>query len=348
MTTGHPHDHDGSLRSPDGLVIRVSDFGATWRSCQVPMPDGATREALIDTADLHDPHRLANYAGATVGRYANRIAHARLQRDGQVWPLVPQSGSAHQLHGGPDGWSHRRWAVVAQADDHIELILHSPEGDQGFPGAVTARVRYSVRPGLRVCIDYEAVSDAATPVAMTSHAYFNLDAPAPDGPTDARQHRLWLDATHLLPVDAALIPLGGLQPVTGGAFDFSTPRPADAQPHAEDPQVRAAGGGYDHGWLLARTCAGAAADALRLTSADGRLTMALRTTMPALQFYDGRALADMPTRDGLGRHRAGAGLALEPGWLADSPNRPDWPQPTCWLAAGEVMRHRIEYRFEPR
>lgn len=336
------------LRGADGLAITVTDFGATWLSCRVPMPDGTRRETLVGTADPADPRRLAAYVGATVGRYANRIAGARLQRGDQSWTLVPQPGSAHQLHGGPDSWANRHWQLVSQGDDHVEFILHSPDGDQGFPGAVTARVRYSVLPGLRVRIAYEAVSDAATPVAMTNHAYFNLDAGTDGTPTDARQHRLWLDAGQVLPVDAELIALDpkGPRPVAGTAFDFSDARPADARLHADDEQIRTVGG-YDHGWLLSPGCAGALADALRLSSADGRLSMALRTTMPALQFYDGRALEGLPTRDGTGTHGPGAGLALEPGWLADSPNRPDWPQPSCWLAPGEVMRHHIEYRFEP-
>lgn len=327
---GPEEDGDGT-----GLTVVVHPLGASWLSCRVPMgPGQAPREVLAGPGTATDARRRATYAGATIGRYANRIAGARLAATGHALAPHPP-GSPHQLHGGPDGWDRRRWAVEHAAHDRVTFALHSPAGDQGFPGAVDARVHYAMRPGRALRITFEARADAPTPVAMTNHAYFNLDATAPDGrPTDARGHRLWLNATHMLPVDAALVPRdGGLAAVAGGAFDFATaPRPADARPHADDPQIVAGGGGYDHGWLLAPACADGAADALRLSSADGRLTMALRTTMPALQFYDGRAMDC-------------AGLALEPGWLADSPNRTGWPQPSCWLAAGEVRRGWVEYRF---
>ncbi|WP_461549044.1 aldose epimerase family protein, partial [Sphaerotilus sulfidivorans] len=122
------------LHGPDGLEITLSPRGASWLSCRVPVEGEAQpREVLAGGTDPEDPQRLACYAGATVGRWANRIAGAVLRRDGHVWPLLPHpAGSAHQLHGGPDGWSHRLWCIVQQAADQVVFALHSPGRRQGF------------------------------------------------------------------------------------------------------------------------------------------------------------------------------------------------------------------------
>lgn len=323
------------LHGPDGLEITLSPRGASWLSCRVPV-EGETgpREVLAGSSDPEDPQRLACYAGATIGRWANRIAGAVLRRDGHVWPLVPHpAGSAHQLHGGPDGWSHRLWRVEEQAPDQAVFALHSPDGDQGFPGAVEVRVRYRLHPGRRLRIDFEACADAPTPLAMTNHAYFNLDGVGTPG--DARAQRLRLHADAWMPVDAALIPTGPPVALDGeiradDPMDLRRLRAADARPFATHPAMAAAGG-YDHGWRLAP---GHAQEAARLVSADGRLAMSIATSMPALQFYDGRALAP-PC----------AGLALEPGWLPDSLGRDDTGQPDAWLRPGVPRHDWIEYRF---
>lgn len=311
------------LARPGGLEVTFMDWGATWLSCRVPVPGEAPREVLLAHPTPADHATRGGYLGATVGRYANRIAHAQLQRDGVTHTLAPHpAGSRHQLHGGPDGFSHRRWQVTRQSDTAVTFSLDSPAGDQGFPGALHLDVTYTLTDAMAMSMEIRATVDAPCPVAPTQHAYFNLDAQ----PGSVLGHTLQIAAARYLPVDAELLPLDGPQPVAGTAFDFRAARPI--------------GQDCDHGWLLDAAAPAAAV----LTSSDGRLTMALHTTMPALQVYTGAHLGGEPGRDGRPMVR-NAGVAMEPGWLADSPNRPDWPQRTCWREPGQTVREQIAWSW---
>jgi aldose 1-epimerase len=170
---------------------------------------------------------------------------------------------------------------------------------------------------------------ARSPVCLTNHAYFNLDGVV----GDVRRHRLRLASGRYLPVDDELIPLGMLLDVHDTGFDFREPKTLQAD-WLRDPQQRH-GGGYDHAFLLDAACRDLRAPAAVLASADGALAMEIRTTLPALQLYAGQFLAGLPF----------AGVALEPQFLPDSPNHPEWPQPTCWVGPGDVYRHTISYAF---
>lgn len=334
-----------TLRDASGLTLELMDWGATWLSCRVPVPGEAQpREVLLGGATPAAHRANTAYLGATVGRYANRIGGSRIAHGGQTWALTPQAGSAHQLHGGPDGFDRRHWTVLARGDDAVRFGLVSPDGDQGFPGEL--RVEMTVRlPGDGVIEqDFEARSSATTPVCLTNHAYFNLDGDA----GDIRRHQLRVPASHYLPVDEALIPLGPLAPVAGTPFDFRAARPIAAG-NAPDA------GAYDHAFLLdgaaepARAERDAARDpvlqtAAELRAGDGRLRLVIETSMAAVQVYTGAYLGSQTGRDGqpMNPH---AGVALEPQCLPDSPNHPEWPQPSCWLAPGQVWVQRIRYRF---
>lgn len=311
------------LARPGGLEVTFMDWGATWLSCRVPVPGEAPREVLLAHPTPGDHATRGGYLGATVGRYANRIAHAQLQRDGITHALVPHpAGSRHQLHGGPDGFSHRRWQVTQQSDTAVTFSLDSPAGDQGFPGTLHLDVVYTLTDAMSMSMEIRATVDAPCPVAPTQHAYFNLDAQ----PGSVLGHTLQLAAMQYLPVDAELLPVDGPHPVEGTGFDFRAARPV--------------GNDYDHGWLLDAARSAAAV----LTSSDGKLTMALTTTMPALQVYTGGHLGGEPGRDGAPMVR-NAGVAMEPGWLADSPNHAEWGQRTCWLEAGRTLYENIEWQW---
>lgn len=328
------------LRHPDGLALTLMDVGATWLSCRVPLADGTPREVLLGCPRPEDYAHQTAYLGATIGRYANRIGGARITRGGRSWSLASSpAGSPHQLHGGPDGFDKRRWEVASRSATEASFALVSPPGDQGYPGRLEARATYRIAGPREVEIDLEARVDAPCPVGLTNHAYFNLDAQH----ADVRAHRLRIAAGRYVPVDAALIPLGALAEVAGTSFDFREAKTL-AQDWLADDQQRA-GAGYDHGFLLDPACAGMRAPAAVLEAADGSLRMSVYTTLPALQFYGGQYLAGIAGRDGA-PYPACAGVALEPEFLPDSPNHPEWPQPDCWLQPGQVFRHRIRYAFE--
>jgi len=325
------------LERPGGLRIEVTPFGASWVSCQVPLADGTRRETLLGYARLDEYLGGSAYFGATVGRYANRIAGARYRHDGiEVTLAANQWGN--QLHGGPDGFDRRAWEVLHAGRRSLTLALHSPDGDQGFPGAVDAQVSYVLDTDFSVRIDFTASVTRATPLALTNHALFNLDARH----TDCRAHRLRIAADRYVPVDAKLIPLGTLEPVAAD-FDFRAAHPI-ARDFLASAQQRLAGG-YDHAWLLDPACRSGERPAAELESSDGRLQARLHTDQPALQFYSGNVL-DGVSRRGGGTYARHAGLALEPGFPPDSPNHPEWtPWSDCFALPGVPWRAFLRWDF---
>jgi len=324
------------LAHASGVRLTLMDWGATWLSWRVPVGD-SEREVLLGCAELEDYFTQTAYLGATVGRYANRIGHSQFARDGRVYHLTPTQGDV-QLHGGPDAFDSRRWRILEQGPEYVVLGIESPDGDQGFPGNLSATVCYRLQADARVSMEYTATVDAPCPVNLTNHAYFNLDG----GATDVRQHGLLINAHQYLPIDPVMIPLGELAPVAGTGFDFTSTK-LIAKDFLADAQQQLASG-YDHSYLLDPECRNMAKLAASTVSADGRLTMDLYTTKPALQFYSGNFLKGVPARQD-GSYTANQGLALETQFLPDSPNHPEWPQADCWLQPGDVYRHTTVLAF---
>ena len=321
------------LKNAQGMELTVMDWGATWLSCLVPLANGQRREVLLGCPRAEDYSRQSAFLGATVGRYANRIAGAKLPYGNLTLSLLPSQGE-NQLHGGPDGFDKRRWEVVAHDAQHVRFRLASPDGDQGFPGNLVAEVTYTLTDDNTVEIDMQANTDAACPVNLTNHAYFNLDG----GKGTVHAHTLQVQADQVLPTDGMGIPYGHLQSVTGTTFDFRAPHTVGERLGQDGQQQLAKG--YDHSFLL-----NAGADwAARVESSDKALTMTLSTSLPALQFYSGNYLGGTLSREG-GEYADYAGLALEPQFLPDSPHHPEWPQPSCWLEPGQKFHHWIQYQF---
>jgi aldose 1-epimerase len=323
------------LTGEAGLALSLMDMGATWLSCKVPLRDGRVREVVLGCQHPADYATQTAYLGATVGRYANRIAMARITRDGKHWDLAHTPDSPHQLHGGPMSFSHRQWMVINHTPSSVHFQLVSEDGDQGFPGRVVVDARCTVSGRDRVTFAYEARTSAPCPVGITNHAYFNLDG----GTEDARRQTLQIHGSHYMPVDDTMIPYTDLQPVAGTDFDFRAPKTLLRDWMQSEQQRRALG--YDHAYLLSSKDGPAAV----LTSADQHLRLSVHTDAPALQLYTAQHLTGTRGRDGTPM-AAYSGIALEPGFIADSPNHPEWPQADCWLRAGAVYRHTITYHFE--
>ncbi|WP_017345876.1 galactose-1-epimerase [Pantoea sp. A4] len=322
------------LRNHNGMVATFMDWGATWLSARIPLDDGSVREALLGCATPSDYLHQRAYLGATVGRYANRIAGARLNATGQA--LLPNQGP-NQLHGGPEGFDKRRWQIVSQSESVVHYRLDSPDGDQGFPGALLVDLWYELAEDNSLLIRYEAESDQPTPVALTNHAYFNLDADH----GDVRQHRLQLQADNYLPVDSMGLPNANLTAVAGTSFDFRQAKTV-AQDFLQDADQQATKG-YDHAFLL-NSAGDVQQVAAQLTSADGKLSLEVTTSCPALQVYSGNYLGGTRAREH-DHYEDYQGIALESGYLPDSPNHPEWPQPDCWLQPGDCWKATTRYRF---
>jgi aldose 1-epimerase len=323
------------LEAFSGISLTLSERGATWMACEVPLSRSQRRPVILQRAATDEK----SFLGSTIGRYANRIAHGRIRWEGREWQLALRPGSPHHLHGGPAGFHSRMWHVEQPSATEARFRLHSPDGDEGYPGNLQAHVTYRLVDAMTIEMHARAASTQPTPLALTNHAYFNLDGTA----GDVRRHALQVQASRYTPVDHELIPLGSLAQVEGTGFDFRRAKAIERDWLKDAQQMQA--GGYDHAFLLDASCAQMRQPAAHLVASDERLRLKIATTLPALQFYSGQYLAGTEAPRGA-TYPACAAVALEPGFLPDSPNRPEWPQPTCWLLPGETYEHIIRYSFE--
>ncbi|TPE48532.1 aldose epimerase family protein [Amaricoccus solimangrovi] len=342
------------------IRARILTLGASLAALEVPDREGRLDDVVLghDTAAEYRAHR--GFLGATIGRYANRIAGGRFAREGTVHQVAPNDGP-NALHGGADGFDRRDWevmAVSAGATPEARLRLVSPDGDQGFPGRLEAELSYRLveeEGEARLEIEMAARTDRPTPVNMTNHAFFNLEGnlASPELMRDVMDHRLTIHASRYLPVDATAIPEGGPEPVAGTPFDFRAPRRIGEAIRAGTPQLLR-GRGYDHNFCLDGVTDGAlgwiGAGPLTLAAevwapVSGRVAR-LWTDQPGLQFYSGNFLdGRVPGKGGVAP-RAGDAFCLEPQAWPDSPNRPDFP--FSWLEPGQEYRHRTRLGFSAR
>ncbi|WP_312876545.1 aldose epimerase family protein [Streptomyces bohaiensis] len=322
--------HCHTLAAP-GVRARVLTYGCVLQSLEVPDLGGTFGNVVIGLDTMEDYLTRSRYFGAVVGRYGNRIAGGSFTLDGREHHLPRNNGDA-SLHGGPGGFSNRVWTVESAGPAALTLTRVSEDGEEGYPGRLTARVTYTLSggpEGSEVRIDYHAVTEAPTHVNLTNHSYFNLD-----GGPDVLDHELTLDAAHFLPVDEGQIPTGELAPTAGTPFDFTTPRAVGARIRDDHPQVASAGG-YDH-CMVFSSPAGELRPVGRLRGPRSGRVMEVLTTEPGVQFYSGNKLADHVWGPG-------SGLCLETQHFPDSPNRPEFP-PTV-LRPGQEYRSTTVYRF---
>ena len=330
------------LRGADGFELAVIALGAAVQSLHVPDRAGHCADVVLGHADLAGYLARRSMFGATVGRCANRIAGASFPLDGRRVHVTANNG-ANSLHGGAAGFDRQLWSIEALADapsPSVRLAYVSPDGEEGYPGSLSVRVTYSVTEGTGFSIAFEAVADRPTVVNLTHHSFFNLGGVATA--EDVLDHELLIAADTYLPVNDALIPLGGPEPVAGTPFDFTRAWPIGARIRDGHVQVRL-GRGYDHNFCLD----GGRTEQPRLAArvrhpASGR-TMELLTDQPGLQLYTGNFL-DGTVSGKQGRlHRQSDAFCLEPQAWPDAPNRPDYP--SVRLDPGQVYRHLSIYRF---
>lgn len=326
-----------SLGQPPGPVLSLIDLGATVQGLEVTCGDGQRREVVLGQGSVEDYLASTDYLGSTVGRYANRIARGRFELDGRTVQVGVNDRGNH-LHGGPDGFDRRLWHLEEHSETHAVLTLESPDGDQGFPGTLHARVRYVVLDD-RVTVALEAHADATTLVNLTNHAYVNLDGV---GAGTIDDHELLVDADAYTAVDSEGIPLGDHAPVDGTPFDLRTPTRLGSVVRSGHEQVVAVRG-VDHNYVLRGEGMRRAAV---LASRRTGTTMELHTDQPGLQVYTGNFLDGGRPAAGGGRYRQGDGIALEPQRFPDSPNHPTWP--SAVLRPDEVYRASIQWRFGTR
>jgi aldose 1-epimerase len=326
--------HAFTLGDGARLEATVLDMGGTITAITVTGRDGRRRNVVLGLKDLA-AYETSGWWNCLIGRYANRLKNG-VTIEGHHYPLSPDSGGV-TLHGGRgQSWGARLWDVIEECQTFLCLRLASPDGDQGFPGSVTAEVTYSVTPdSLR--LDYAATSDAATVINLTNHIYFNLA-----GAGSVLPQTLQLNADAMTPTDAQQIPMGPIATVAGTPFDFRTSTIIAARVDLDDPQMALARG-LDHNFVLNKTAPGALDWAVRMRAADTGLMLDVVTTEPGIQVYStNNVKPGQFNADGIEIQKRG-GLALETQHFPDSPNRPDFP--STRLVPGETFRSTTIFRI---
>ena len=359
------------LESPDGMRASVTDYGAALVSLVFPDRKGVMRDVVLghdDASGYEDGH---GHIGATVGRFANRIADARFSLDGGEYELSANNGS-NCLHGGRDFYNKRLWqtklaftsvssgdimaAYAAESisdkdpafglrelgDNKVTFCLDSPDGDQGFPGNVHIEVTYSLPGDGSLRIDYKAVSDADTPLNLTNHSYFNLSGHESGSVAD---HKVKIFADRYVKADENLIPEGEPAPVGGTPFDFRSFKAIGLEIDADDEQLRR-GGGYDHDFVLSgeRDSCGFT-HAASVCSEESGIMMDVFTDMPEMQFYTSNGMSEEQGKDGTVYQKRCA-VCFETQHRPDAINSSD-PEVRrgCILKAGEEFRSATVYKF---
>ena len=326
-----------SLTNANGLIARLTNWGATLTELHVPDRSGRLGDVVLGFDNLDQYLGEHPYFGATIGRVANRIAAGRFTLDGRVHQLSRNAGP-HHLHGGMRGFDRVLWRAERLPTPAVGVRFShvSPDGDEGYPGRLEVAVTMALTDADELVMDFTATTDQATPVNLTNHAYFNLA-----GQGDVLGHQLEIRADYFTPTDLELIPTGTLDPVEGTPLDFRHPTAIGARlgQLSGDPP------GYDHNFVITRPGKGPALAALVFEPATGR-TMEVTTTEPAVQLYTANAFDGTITgKRGIG-YRRYAGLALETQHFPDALNQPDFP--SIVLRPGETYRQTTVFRFSTR
>ena len=315
------------------LEAQITDFGATLVRLYVPDSKGVLADVVLGFDDVNGYMGSTTYFGATVGRNANRVGKGLFTLNGRQYQLG-LNNKGNNLHSGPDSYAFRLWTLESYEENILVLSLHSPDGDQGFPGNADIRVTYTLQEPQTLSITYDAVSDKDTVFNMTNHTYFNLAGH--DKPERAMEQILSMPARFYTVADSKSIPTGELRDVAGTPMDFREPKPI-GRDLDQDYEGLCLQGGYDHNFeVFCNPCA-TLSDPL-----SGR-TMAVVTDRPGMQFYSGNFLKGEVCKDGVSYTHRG-GIALETQYYPDSVNHPEWPQP--FVKAGERIHSETKYIFK--
>ncbi len=329
--------------APSGVVLAVTNYGATLVRLEVPDRDGKLANVCLGFDSVTGYEEHTSFFGCTTGRFANRIALGKFTLDGQEYALATNNGPNH-LHGGVRGFNRHMWhgePVQGHGGVGVRFTRLSPDGEEGYPGNLTVSVTYLLNDdhdlkgtkNIALVIDYEARTDAPTVLNLTNHTYWNLA-----GQGDIRAHVAEIPAQRYVAVDAQLIPTGELSPVEGTPLDFRTPtaigeRLDDVEIAADVPR------GYDHCYVLSEEAQIPKFAARVIDPASGR-DIAVMTTEPGVQLYTGNFLDGSA---GSGGHAQYAAFCLETQHFPDSPNQPAFP--TTVLRPGETFRSQTSYHF---
>ncbi len=328
-----------TLRNRNGMVARITEYGAILTELHVPNRHGTTGNVVLGFDNLDRYLKGHPFFGATAGRVANRIANGTFMLGGKEYVLAKNNGPNH-LHGGLKGFDKKLWQSKAlPATDHevaVEMRCFSPDGEEGYPGNLTLTVAYTLTDKNELRIVYKATTDKATPVNFTNHSYFNLA-----GSGEILGHELRLNADRYTPVDDGLIPTGEIKSVKGTALDFLKQTAIGARYKETGLPTP----GYDHNFVLNH--GGKSLDiAARVYEPKSGRVLEVLTTEPGIQLYTANYLDGTITGVGGVQYPRFGGLCLETQHFPDSINQPNFP--SVLLRPGETFRSTTVYRFSAK
>ena len=313
------------MKNDAGMEVQVSDFGATLVNVTVLDQDKNPVEVVLGYEDAAGYENGTAAIGAIVGRNANRIGGACVTINGIDYKLAENDGK-NNLHSGPDVYQKRMWRVIENGDDHVTFLLHSPDGDQGYPGALDMKVTYTLDEENGLTIHYEAVPDQDTVINMTNHSYFNLNGHKSGS---VLHHRMQLLSDAFTPADAQSIPTGEVCSVDGTPMDFRSTKELGAEIDAAyEPLIL--GNGYDHNWVLKN---------------EGRFDKVAEvwTDRPGVQVYTANFLENEAGRNGAVYQKRDA-VCLETQNYPDAIHQKNFPEAIC--KKGETYDTKTAYRFQ--
>lgn len=331
-----------TLRNAHGISVRIIAYGARVQSIVTPDRSGKPADVALGYASMQGYLDKRQYFGATVGRFANRIANGQFELDGTNYQLTLNDGP-NSLHGGVKGFDTQLWKVTdthdgAQASVTLQYV--SANGDQGYPGRMTVTATYALNESDQLTIDYKATTDQATVVNISNHTYWNLSG---EGSGSVMDDRLMIPANTITPVDPTQIPTGEFRSVAGTPFDFRQPTAIGARIRDGHSRQLLLGHGYDMNWVISRKAAAKPRLVARVEDPASGRVLSLYSAQPGLQFYSGNFL-DGTTQGKSNRiYRQGDAFVLEPQIFPDTPNRPSFG--SARLAPGQTYENRIIYRF---
>lgn len=332
-----------TLTNKNGVEAKITNYGATLTSVKVPDRNGKMDDVVLGY-DSIDGYLAKNpHLGAIAGRYANRIANGEFKLDGKTYTLAKNNGPNH-LHGGPNGFYKQLWtASDASGKDGqaVSFKYLSKDGEEHYPGNLTATVTYTLTDNNELKIDYKATTDKDTVVNLTNHSYFNL---AGAGNGDILKQQVKINATQFTPVDKTMIPTGKLENVAGTPMDFSTLTALGDRIDSNYDQL-VLGKGYDHNYVLA-TGGSLSQQAVEAYDPSTGRVMEVFTDQPGVQLYTANHLDGSIIGKGGKAYPARGAFCLETQHFPDSPNKPNFP--TTVLKPGEKFQSTTIFKFSAR
>lgn len=324
------------IENRSGASISLITYGAALQSICVPDRDGCLRDILLGYDTMSDYEQQAYFFGATIGRVGNRIENARFTLNGKEYRLAVNSGTRNCLHGGVRGFDTQNWQGEICGDAVVFSRL-SPDGEENFPGNLLVKASYRFTDRNEIVIDYEAVSDADTIINMTNHSYFNLSG---HGSGSIAAHQLKVNADSFAESNDECLATGRYLPVEGTSFDFREFKSLEDAFDSEDSQQKAVGG-FDHSFLI-RGWNGMVREAAEAYSPESGILLSVRTNKPAIHFYSGNFMEEMPAKGG-GQYDCRGGFCLETQYLPNAMKNSHFP--SIVLHKGDTYLFRTVYGF---